>query len=221
MLLRLAFPAHHESGESYTYPNHLDSDINQVIVPPLYDDPFYLTGFTNYTAAKPGTPFYGLYNDTMMEHYENKHKNDPKKASLRWPMPGYNNVTNSTGTIPFAYLLENIKDGWKLGYVPDFEYSPLNAYLYKWMSEYVKRAYNDSSIDVRNKHFKSDDKLEDYVTKHSYDDHHGDYKKKVLFAVVVDKEPTLRSKLGSSHIPTKIEVDVKLRWNATDTRKHH
>jgi hypothetical protein len=60
------------------------------------------------------------------------------------------------------------------------------------------------------------------VTKHSYDDHNGDYKKKVLLAVVVDKEPTLRNKLGSSSIlQGGIEVDVKLRWNATDTRKDH
>jgi hypothetical protein len=34
-----------------------------------------------------------------------------------------------------------MKDGWKLGYVPDLDTSPLNAYLYKWMSEYPKLAF--------------------------------------------------------------------------------
>jgi hypothetical protein len=92
MGIRLAVPAHHKDGKSYTYPNNLDSDLNQIIVPPLYDDPFYLTAFTNYTNAKPGTPFYGLYSDFMMEHYDEMNENDLKKASLRWPMPGYNTV---------------------------------------------------------------------------------------------------------------------------------
>jgi hypothetical protein len=77
-------------------------------------------------------------------------------------------------------------------------------------------------LTVHKKTFSSEDKLEDFVTKEGYDDDHGDVKKKVLLAVVVDKEPVLkRSKLGgSSVLKDGIEVDVKLRWNATDTRKN-
>jgi hypothetical protein len=218
MFIRLAVPAHHKDGKSYAYPNHLDSSINQVIVPPLYDDAFYLTGFTNYTDEKPDTPFYKLYSHDQMKDQ----KDDPKKASLRWPQPGYNSVTPSLRNAPFSYFLDNIEDGWNLGFVPDFDYSPMNTYLNRWIAEYFRRAKDNENLDVHPRTFKSNDKLEDYVTKHSYDDHHGDYKKKVLLAVVVDKEPTLRNKLGSSNIlKDGIEVDVKLRWNATDTRKDH
>jgi hypothetical protein len=74
---------------------------------------------------------------------------------------------------------------------------------------------------VRKKGFKNNDKLEDYVTKSSYDDNSGDPKKKILFSIVVDEEPVLKARenLAGGQPLEEVTVDVKLRWNATDTRK--
>jgi hypothetical protein len=81
MLMRLAFPAHHESGESYAYPNHLDTGTAQVIVPPMYEDALYLAA--NTTMMKDSDmPFQGLYSREKIAD----HLDDTKKVTLRWPI---------------------------------------------------------------------------------------------------------------------------------------
>ena len=209
MILRVAFPADDKDGQSYAYPNNLDLSVGQVVSPPLYNDTFYL--------SSPNTVFDGLYTPKEQE----KHNYD-KKANLRFPRHADTAIDPGAASYayPFDYYVDNLKHGWKIGYVPEPtpEHSPLNYYLHQEIQKYPKIYYNRPDLEVHYKGFKSNDKLEDYVTKSSYDDDNSDVKKKILFAIYVEKEPVFSSRNLETGAITHVDLDVKLRWNATDTR---
>lgn len=117
------------------------------------------------------------------------------------------------------YYAENIIfTNWSLAYVPALNESSINQAL-AWGStvaaEYAVKYHFDRDhrdFYLGTKEFESDDDLEDYVTRSSYDDDDNAHEK-VVFGVVVDEEP--------EDYTGNITLKWKLRFNSTDTRPEH